>query len=189
MFTFVLKDKGTNNQGWWLKVSSIKELQEYNEKTESPVIKEFKDVLNCRMSDNTDTGNAFLELYSQNKKVSPIEAVMQSNTKKSAKQIEFLINGFNIYFNRHGAWHFGKDDYDIWCHSDSLIFPDFKMDEIKIEKFPDGDHFYAYIGKMQVRDKNTLKWNTYEEAYAQALSVIGKHADTIGIYKREDIKT
>lgn len=82
MFTFVLKDKGTNNQGWWLKISSIKELQEYNEKTESPVIKEFKDVLNRRMSDNADTGNAFLELYSQNKKVSPIEAVMQSNTKK-----------------------------------------------------------------------------------------------------------
>lgn len=26
MFTFVLKDKGTNNQGWWLKINSIKEL-------------------------------------------------------------------------------------------------------------------------------------------------------------------
>lgn len=61
MFTFVLKDKGTNNQGWWLKINSIEELQEYNEKTESPVIKEFKDVLNRRMSDNADTGNTFIE--------------------------------------------------------------------------------------------------------------------------------
>ena len=30
-FLFVLKDKGTNNQGWWLKISSADELCAYYE--------------------------------------------------------------------------------------------------------------------------------------------------------------
>lgn len=29
MFTFVLRDKGTSNQGWWLKISNADELCEY----------------------------------------------------------------------------------------------------------------------------------------------------------------
>ena len=33
MFTFVLKDKGTSNQGWWLKISSVDELCDYYELT------------------------------------------------------------------------------------------------------------------------------------------------------------
>lgn len=28
-YTFVLKDKGTLNQGWWLKLSNINEVYEY----------------------------------------------------------------------------------------------------------------------------------------------------------------
>ena len=53
-----------------------------------------------------------------------------------------------------------------------LVFPNFKRDEIRIKKFPNGEHYYAYIDDMQVRDGDTLKWNTYEEAYNQALSMI-----------------
>ena len=30
-FTFVLKDKGTHNEGWWLKVSNVDELADYYE--------------------------------------------------------------------------------------------------------------------------------------------------------------
>ena len=28
-YTFVLKDKGTINQGWWLKISSLSQLEDY----------------------------------------------------------------------------------------------------------------------------------------------------------------
>lgn len=34
-WTFVCKDKGTNNQGWWLKISNLDELVNYYEKSQS----------------------------------------------------------------------------------------------------------------------------------------------------------
>ena len=37
-----------------------------------------------------------------------------------------------------------------------------------------GEHYYAYIGNMQVRDGDILKWNTYEEAYSKALEYISQ---------------
>ena len=36
-----------------------------------------------------------------------------------------------------------------------------------------GEHYYAYIDKMQVHDGDILKWDTYEEAYAHALAIVG----------------
>lgn len=50
-----------------------------------------------------------------------------------------------------------------------LEFPQYHDDEIRIRRFPDGSHYYAYIGDAQVRDGDVLKWDTYDEAYAQAL--------------------
>ena len=36
-----------------------------------------------------------------------------------------------------------------------------------------GEHYYAYIDKMQVRDGDTLKWDTYKETYTHALAIVG----------------
>ena len=57
-----------------------------------------------------------------------------------------------------------------------MIFPDFKIDQIKIESFPGGKHFYAYIDNMPVRDGDTIKWDTYKEAYDYAATLV-KNAD------------
>ena len=56
-----------------------------------------------------------------------------------------------------------------------IIFPDFKRHQIRVKSFPGGDHFYAYIGDMQVRDGDILKWDTYDEAYNQALSILDEN--------------
>lgn len=47
-----------------------------------------------------------------------------------------------------------------------------KKNDIRIKKFPYGNHYYAYIGDMQVKDGNIIKWNTYEDAHRAALSVL-----------------
>lgn len=46
---------------------------------------------------------------------------------------------------------------------------------MEVKSFPGGDHFYAYIGDMQVRDGDILKWDTYDEAYNQALSILDEN--------------
>ena len=41
---------------------------------------------------------------------------------------------------------------------------------LKIDK---GQHYYAYVGDMQVRGGDVLKWNTYDEAYIRACALVG----------------
>ncbi len=192
-FTFVLKDKGTTNQGWWLKVSNTEELKEYNENAKSPIIEAFKSATNCREFESAETWRILhklgiksmplkphvnyegfaLGMHAQNNGISLMEAVVKLDVEKITQQIEALEQGFNVYINKNGGWHSGKDDYDDWYRSEALVFPNFKKNQIKVEKFPMGKHYYAYIDKMQVHDGDTLKWDTYEEAYAHALAIVG----------------
>ena len=185
-YRFVLKDKGTINQGWWLKISTFEQLHDYYEKVESNLVaKTFKDYLTCREFGKPEEGpvkphlklssTMYLGLYSANRKIGPIEGLMQIQNKKLTHQIQFLSEGYNIYFNRGGGWHFGKNDYSDWYDCDEIIFPEFKKERIRIEKFPMGEHYYAYIDDLQVRDGNILKWDTYKEAYDQAMKIVGEN--------------
>ncbi len=59
-----------------------------------------------------------------------------------------------------------------FCRRKSLVFPNFKKSDIRIRKYDYGSHYYAFVGDMQVRDGDKLKWNTYEEAYLNAEKLV-----------------
>lgn len=72
-----------------------------------------------------------------------------------------------------GGYHGDFDQsFDKFVRRKQLVFPDFKKNEIRVEQFPNGKHYYAYIDDTQVRDGDILKWNTYKEAYDKALEYI-----------------
>lgn len=174
------------NGGWWLKISTIEELRNYIEqtKTTQPIIKGLVSALNCRefgtpvagepIKPHVNEEGCLIGLRSENHNMSLFESAMSLALETDDAQIEALNNGESLYFNRRGGWHSEKSNYSQWYDSDKLVFPDFRKNQIKIEKFPMGQHFYAYINDMQVRDGDTLKWNTYEEAYNKALEYV-KH--------------
>lgn len=181
MYRFVFK-----NGGWWLKISTLEELIDYQEKTKlkNPIARGFRSVLNCRefgkpingepIRPHVNTEGYAIGLNAQNNNMSLFESATSLAIQMDNNQVETLKKGLNLYFNSVGGYHSGKNDYTQWYDSDKLIFPDFKKNQIKVEQFPMGKHYYAYIDNMQVRDGDTLKWNTYEEAYEQALQYIEK---------------
>ena len=60
-------------------------------------------------------------------------------------------------------------EYDMFCRRKELVFPNYNVSDIRIKQFENGEHFYAYIGDTQVKDKyNNMKWNTRNEAYEAA---------------------
>ena len=185
MYRFIFK-----NGGWWLKISTVDELENYTKKTaaKNPIVNGFKSVLNCRefgkpvdgepLRPHVNNVGFLIGLHAHNNDMSYFESACHLAIKSDNAKICELLKGRNLYFNRHGGWHSGINDYDQWYDSEKLIFPDFNKSEIKIEQFPMGEHYYAYIGNMQVRDGDTLKWNTYEEAYTHALQYITDSSDT-----------
>lgn len=181
MYKFVFKD-----DGWWLKISSIEELDDYYTNTEeNPFLKTLGNgavsLAHCPefyvRNDRSETigkhvnnvGFA-LGMYASTRQLSIPTATKEFIENYVRDQVDLVTKGYTIYINRKGAYHWtdGTEKNSNWYESTTLTFPELKEDAIKIEKFPLGNHYYAYIGKMQVRDGDTLKWNTYQEAYEAA---------------------
>ena len=175
-YRFVLRDKGTPLQGWWLKISTLEELLNYHEKTESQMVTGFKRLVGIQKSAGAETAGVemYIESYAANRGLSLVEASSEIDAGILGDQMEVLLKGYNVYINHNGGWCFGEKDYSDWYDSENLVFPDFTKDQIKIEQWGGGRHYYAYIGKLQVRDGDTIKWDTYDEAYHQAMIIVGQ---------------
>lgn len=178
------------SRGWWLKIDSAEKLADYHEKTGTD---RYGEALSMYLHEGHP--------YEILKKLSPaerIEKMQDINFKRlmcAIMQAEkgncTIIDGFRrlnleigigqmralekygvIYINRAGGYTFDLD-YRQFCRRKEPVFPDFKESDIRIRRFDGGKHFYAYIGDMQVRNGNTLKWDSFHEAYQRAVSVIG----------------
>lgn len=176
------------NSGWWLMINDLDALQEYYDVVDSNrMAKGWESATNCRefcskfdlekpdpqpLKPHATRLGYFIGMHASNNNQSAMEAIIDIQTRKFQSQAELILKGYNIYINSVGGWHFGKNDFTQWRDSDKLVFPEFKKNQIKVEKFIGGEHFYAYIDNMQVRDGDILKWNTYEEAYEQACKYV-----------------
>ena len=165
------------NGGWWLKISTIEELNDYLKCTglKNPIVRGFRNAINSKefTGDSTKphmtTAGYLINLRAENDETGLFQAACSLAVQADSAKVDALRNGNDLYFNRNGGWHYGKHDYMQWYDSEKLIFPDFDKSQIKVERFPAGEHYYTYIDNMQVRDGDTLKWDTYDEAYEKAL--------------------
>ena len=178
MYRFVFKDNG-----WWLKISSIEELDDYYNKVDNMRASDcFEKLINSRefgakdgkLKPHADAQAMALGFYAINRKLNPIEATLMMQEDKYKVQSSCLDDGDSLYINSVGGWHSGSYECDMWYDSEDIVFPDLQQDDIKVKQFPMGTHYYAYVGSLQVRDGNTLKWDTYEEAYNHAIALIKK---------------
>lgn len=186
MFTFVLKDKGTSNQGWWLKISSIDELCDYYALTlptrngnafenymygkewnsYHPSVKNDSHCPHRKEAALTDA----VVRYGSERNLGIIQALNAFTTMVAEQQMNEIRESGAIYVNAIGGYHgyCAEDKEYAVVKREKLVYPEFEKKDIKIEKFPYGAHYYAYVGDVQVKDGDTLKWNTYEEARRQA---------------------
>lgn len=183
-YLFVFKEGG-----WWLKISSLEELIEYHEQTNG---KRYGNVLDnfiqgkefnlMRKGQPTNThmphykeANLTMAIayHASNNKMSIIESISDYIGTIARNQLRDLMDYGAIFINRFGGYHGDVDQsFNKFVRRKQLVFPDFKENEIRVEQFPNGKHYYAYIGDTQVRDGDILKWDTYKEAYKKALEYI-----------------
>ena len=163
-YTFVYNKK----DGWWLKISSLRELMIYWETftdlfekslEKLPKTKEF----GCGM-EHADTIDTMIGFYARSHKITFEEAKTDLLCDIKKEQYKALNeNGF-IFINRKHGWNAVDRETEQFVHRRNLVFPDVKNGKIKIEKFPLGNHYYVFVDDIQLRNGDTLKWNTPEEA-------------------------
>lgn len=176
-YLFVFK-----NGGWWLKISSINELFDYHEKTDVRWESAFSNLIHSKefFRDGNEHCNALalaIGMYGSRNKINALDATVAIKSQVLSTQLDLLLKGYDIYINSSGGYHMEKGkNYKQWYRKKKLIFPNFKKDELKIKKFPMGTHWYAYIGDMQLRDGDTVKWDKYEDAYNYAQQFMKENA-------------
>lgn len=176
---FVLLEKNTTNAGWWLKIDNIEQLSDYLEQTNDQYAKALKNYITDKEFQPTSVShNPYL-------KEIPLTYALAFHQKKTKQNIiKTIVNFANIqyinmanaildhgciYMNKNGGYFWDKNQIvDEFIYRSELVFPEFDKSDIHIRQFPNDTHFYAYLGDMQVRDGNKLKYDSYEEAYAQA---------------------
>lgn len=175
------------NGGWWLKVSDAETLIKYHEKVDRVQFgnallnyiygKEFNPhaTEHSKYIDQIPLTQAAY-LHGVNEGISIVDSLNDYRVRITMNQLSDIFTYGAIFINQRGGYHFQHKDEPkhtfIW--KDKLIWPDFKKSDLKISQFPNGTHYYAKVGNVEVRNGDEIKWNSYEEAYKAAMEVLGE---------------
>ena len=178
------------SKGWWLKIDTVENLTDYHEKTGNGRFdRAFEmylheghpyDILGKlsteerikRMQDKDFKRLQAAVIQAEKGEGTILDGFRCLNLEIGMGQMRTIEQYGAIYINPVGGYTFGLN-YIQFCRRNNLIFPDFRESDIRIKQFEGGEHYYAYVGDMQVRDGNELKWNSRDEAYSKALELIG----------------
>lgn len=196
-WTFVLRDKGTPNQGWWLKITSVDELILYMQETNPTRFgkvfenflygKEYNDVRPGSIVSNEhephpEVGKLTqaVVMYAQSNECTIFDAISGFEREVAKCRLMYIQEFGGFYINRRGGHTFmweGDVEYGF-VRREEFVWPNFTCNDIRVSSFPGGQHFYAYVDDVQVREGSgndtKLKWDTYHEAYQAALSYINQ---------------
>lgn len=177
-YTFVYEP---SNKGWWLKIDSVEKLIDYHQKTEKLYADclidymhhadEYKKTGNYSCFDNIRTVG--IVMFAEKRSLTIIDAIIQFRLDVSLSQLNYIHDYGAIAINKVGGYHFLESkDYTEFVNRKGLIWPDFKMSDIRISQFPGGQHWYIHIGDVELRNGTQMKWDNREEAYNYAKSFV-----------------
>lgn len=173
-YLFVYKD-GT----WWLKIKTVEELLNYHDKTDGRWSGAFDNLIHSKEFYDGEKHASNLAyvigMFGSKRGLNAVESVVEFKSKIFDAQMDLILEGHTLFINEKGGYHFdynGDKPASQFIYRNEFVFPNFSKDEIRVKSFPGGHHFYAFIGDMQVRDGDMLKWNTYEAAMKVAESVV-----------------
>lgn len=189
-FTFVkltVKTRGMELEyGWVLKISSFMELINY-QMCNSQMAEAFLDHSRCvkasseykRQPTKNDPSETWtmrphyenvmahtVAVTADLKDKSFIKAMCDLSEEIFKGQMTSLEREGTIYIQHTGSYMSWPPETDIWeeetWERSHMVFPD--SDEIKILQWPQGTHWYAKIGNVDVVIDGEEKWDTYDEA-------------------------
>ena len=183
-WTFVLLNKNTSLAAWWLKLKSLDELADYLTLTNGRYARALQNYLTDSQyrPDVVGHGHHVAEapltlaayLRGVNRNSSVVQALLDLESETAWTMAENLVRTGHIYINSVGGWNCLRvrpEPCDV-VHSRHLVWPSFTESDIHISRFPGGRHWYARVGNVDVRNGDTLRFDTRERARAAATSYL-----------------
>jgi hypothetical protein len=174
-----------NGDGWWLKITTPEQLEEYIEATNHKYGDAMMEVVDYRMkgqtSHSTNQITNYLDLLSRNSGKNLIEVCGNLVTSVYKTYIKILSEEGFVNINAVGGCNGVPWEEKIVEYRSNLTFPCYSKNDIRVltwetEEQKTGKirpnnynyHWYAYIGDVQLKDGDKVKWDTKEEAMAFA---------------------
>lgn len=173
------------NDNWYLKISSVNELINYY-KSKGIMDKWTKEYINlvnskefCNGTKHCNEIGMAIGMLGVREGLTPFEATNTLIQEIFNNQLELLLQGYDLYINAKGGYFMDKEKpYIQWYRKNTIDFPYFTKDQIRIKRFPMGTHYYAYIGNMQVYDGDINKWDSYKAAFDYATKYLTQKENT-----------
>jgi hypothetical protein len=100
-----------------------------------------------------------------------VESTIMENEVFRGK-INTLLKGFVLLLRENGTYTVTSDGDEIeilhQTFNEKMLYPNYTLDDIKINRFAGGKHYYPKIGEMEVEVDGVNKWNTPERAREMA---------------------
>lgn len=165
-----------NDQDWYLMIDSKDTLTDYLNMAwnirEEELVNEVEN-----MKEQRHLTSVIISRCQQLASIKGTSILQEYETLKEIQSKEMLNQiqeGKTLYINSIGGYTTHLDTIINRYESEELCWPVFKEEDIRIKKWPRGIHYYAYIGPIQVKERNIRKWNTEEEARKAAIRYITK---------------
>jgi len=176
MYTFehLQLKKSPSISGWYLKLSTVKELIEHTQKVDPTRIEvAFTDYLSAEVEKRThfsDMLAANCSLLAEIKGTTFVDTIFNTLTGSFKYKLEKIIKGYNVFINPSGGYTFDTTTYESYVVLETitkkgLIYPMKDIKDVRYIKWPQGTHWYAKIGNIDiVDDRGSQKWDTKKEA-------------------------
>lgn len=92
--------------------------------------------------------------------------------KQHKDMTEMILSDKVLYVNPVGGYCTALENIINRYESNKLKWPVLKETDIRIKKWPNGMHFYAYIGPVQVKDGIITKWDSESDARNAAMNYV-----------------
>lgn len=102
--------------------------------------------------------------------------ILKQNQRKDME--ELLRKESSLYVNPAGGYSSCLAETKNRYESDTMEWPVFNEADIRIKQWPGGTHYYAYIGPVQVKEFDVVKWDTEEDARAAAMHYVTKRRES-----------
>jgi hypothetical protein len=196
MFTFVLlhNTKFNKSWGWYVKVASVSDLFDWFEgwKGLERVGRSVLDFLNSKELEYLKAKKDDDQISFKNHARSPYTSMFIMECYKSAEKgtlvsisslsqflsekifmekLKKVFEGHTLYINKVGGYMpFLGEDFEIRSEATLEVFkfPEYTKQDINITRWPNGKHYYAKVGHMDVTVNGESKWNDAETAHKKA---------------------
>ena len=165
-----------NGRGWFLMIDSLDVLNDYMDIIWNIRYVDLLDALKRIKENKHPVGDIMYmcETLAKAKGTNIWQEYEALRKKQFEDMTHMVLKGETLYVNTSGGYTISLENVTNRYESGDLRWPVFNEDDIRIKKWPGGIHYYAYIGPIQVKDGETLKWDSEEEAKAAAMSYVTK---------------